>query len=128
MASAALNHSRGPPPGTIVFGPDSNCTLAICPLELSVYKYRPSLPANAVLMALIFVAMNVHMYLGFRWRTWWFTAFMLAGCGVEIIGYVGRILLYRNPFSFTGFLIQVIFLTGGPAFYSASIYITLSVT
>ncbi|ODA78611.1 hypothetical protein RJ55_05993 [Drechmeria coniospora] len=72
--------------------------------------------------------MKIHIYLGLRWRTWWFMIFMMIGCGSEMIGYVGRILMYKNPFGFPGFMIQVIFITGGPVFFSAAIYITLSVT
>ncbi|KAL8689880.1 MAG: hypothetical protein Q9218_004545 [Villophora microphyllina] len=30
----------------VVYGPDANCTLALCPAELSVYQYRPKLAAN----------------------------------------------------------------------------------
>ncbi|UNI17064.1 hypothetical protein JDV02_003443 [Purpureocillium takamizusanense] len=128
MTSPSPSPRTTTPANVVVFGPGANCTLAICPVELSTYKYRPSLGANAVLLALFFVAMNIHVYLGLRWRTWWFMVFMMVGCGAEIIGYVGRILLYTNPFSYAGFLIQVIFITGGPAFYSAAIYILLSVT
>ncbi|KAF7561159.1 hypothetical protein G7046_g2969 [Stylonectria norvegica] len=111
-----------------VFGPDANCTLALCPLEWSVYKYRPSLPTNIVFLLLYAVAMAVHVYLGVRWRTWWFMTFMILGCLVEMIGYVGRIIMYNNPFSFPGFMIQIVFVTSGPVFYTASIYITLSKT
>lgn len=115
-------------PPAIPFGPDANCTLAICSIEWTVYKYRPSLPANIAFLAMFIIAMALHIVLCVRWRTWWFTAFMVAGCVGEIIGYAGRILLYKNPFSFVGFLIQIIFITSGPVFYTAAIYITLSTT
>lgn len=55
-------------------------------------------------------------------------AFMIAGCLSAIAGYAGRIMLYENPFSFAGFMIQVVFITGAPVYYTASIYITLSKT
>lgn len=72
------------------------------------------------------IAMLVHIYLGIRWRTWGFMTFMILGCISEIIGYVGRIIMYTNPFSFPGFIIQIVLITCGPVFFSASIYITLS--
>lgn len=89
------------------FDPDSPCNLDNCPLEWSIYRYRPSLPANITLLALFAVLGIVHSYLGFRWRSWGFMAGMLLGCLSEIIGYVGRILLYNNPFSWEGFMIQI---------------------
>jgi hypothetical protein len=95
------------PPGAGDFGPDSPCTLDLCPIEMSIYQYRPSLPANITLLAVFAVIGVVHSYLGFRWRSWGFAAGMIAGCISEIIGYVGRIMLYNNPFSFEGFMIQI---------------------
>lgn len=53
-------------------------------------------------------------------------SFMMLGCIFEIIGYIGRIILYNNPFNFGGFMIQIVFITSGPVFYTAAIYVTLS--
>lgn len=79
-----------PPPNVVVFGPEANCTLDICPVEISVYGYRPSLAANVTFIALYAVASAVHTYLGFRWKQWWFSACMLVGAVNAIIGYAGR--------------------------------------
>ncbi|KAH6606814.1 rta1 like family [Trichoderma cornu-damae] len=125
-----------PPPGTITFGSDATCNLDTCPVEWSIYGYRPSLAANVVFAVLFGLAFLAHLHLGFRWRSWGFTVPVLLGCVTEIIGYVGRILLWSNPFSFNGFIIQIGFtwtnfacsvcLTIAPVFYTASIYVTLS--
>ena len=112
----------------VVFGPKSNCTLELCDLEWSVYQYRPSLPANILFLVLFAAALVLHMYLGFRWRSWWFMAFMIAGCVSEMIGYAGRIKMYDNPFAFPAFMIQIVFITGAPVYYTAAIYLTLSKT
>lgn len=116
------------PNNVVIFGPNANCTLEICDLDWSVYKYRPSLAANSFFIAAFLLAMAVHIYLGWRWRSWWFAAFMIAGCLSEVIGYAGRLVLYENPFSFPGFMIQIIFVTSGPVYYTASIYITICKT
>ncbi|KAL7787448.1 RTA1 domain-containing protein [Trichoderma ceciliae] len=118
----------GTPGSFVVFGPDANCTLALCPVEWSVYKYRPSIPANVVFMALFGLSILVHLILGIRWRQWNFMTLMILGCVVEIGGYAGRLVLYNNPFSFGGFMDQIILITIGPVFYTAGIYITLSKT
>ncbi|KAM0345936.1 hypothetical protein ACHAPU_005989 [Fusarium lateritium] len=62
--------SGTPPNGLIVFGPDANCTLELCPVEWSVYKYRPSLAANITFIVLYAIAMITHIFLGIRWRQW----------------------------------------------------------
>lgn len=123
-----MSDTREPPNGLIVFGPDANCTLELCPIEWSVYQYRPSLAANIIFMILYALAMAVHIYLGIRWRQKFFMIFMIFGCLFEIIGYAGRIILYNNPFLFAGFMLQIVFVTSGPVFYTGAIYVTLSKT
>ena len=91
----------------ISYGPDENCTLQTCDVSTGVYKYRPSLAANTVFLVLFGISMVVHILQGFRWKTWAFLFAMFWGCVSEMIGYGGRIILWQNPFSFPGFLIQI---------------------
>ncbi|KOS18578.1 Sphingoid long-chain base transporter RSB1 [Escovopsis weberi] len=116
------------PPGITAIGADNDCSLAVCPVEWSIYGYRPSLPANVLFAALFALVGLLHAALGARWRTWGFTFGVLLGCATEIIGYVGRALLWRDPFDYSAFMIQIVCLTVAPVFYTASIYITLSNT
>ncbi|KAK2000094.1 RTA1 like protein, partial [Colletotrichum falcatum] len=119
----------GPPPplpsNLVVFGPEANCTLELCPLEYSLYRYRPNLAVNALFLALFALAAVVHTFLGVRWRAWGFMAFMIAGCLSEIAGYIGRIIMYYNPFQFAGFMLQIIFITSAPVYFTAAIYVTI---
>ncbi|KFA79601.1 hypothetical protein S40288_01061 [Stachybotrys chartarum IBT 40288] len=108
------------------FGPDSPCTLDLCPIEWSIFQYRPDLAANIFFLAAFGVIGVVQAYLGWRWRAWGFMAGMVLGCICEMIGYVGRILMWDNPFSFNAFMIQIVCLTIAPVFFTASIYVTLS--
>lgn len=94
-------------PYAIVFGPKANCTLDICPVEISVYGYRPSLAANAAFIALYAAAAAIHVYLGVRWKQWWFMWCMLAGIVNAILGYAGRVMMYYNPFNFSAFMLQI---------------------
>lgn len=112
----------------VVFGPEANCTLSTCDIEWTVFKYRPSLPANAIFLALFALSIVAHVAVGIRWRTWWFTGCMVTGSIVEIIGYTGRLIMYHNPWDFSGFLIQIVLITIGPVFYTGAIYVTLSKT
>jgi hypothetical protein len=91
----------------IAFGSKANCTLDLCPIERSILKYQPSLAGNGAIIVLFGIAMAVHLFQGFYWRTWGFAISVALGCIDEIVGYVGRIMLYYNPFSFKGFLTQI---------------------
>ena len=95
------------PNGLISFGTRANCTLELCPLEASILQYQPSIPGNAVIIGMFGLLMLVHLIQGIRWKTWSFMVCMLIGCVDEIVGYVGRIMLHSNPFSFAAFVIQV---------------------
>ncbi|KAJ3951681.1 hypothetical protein N0V92_011905 [Colletotrichum tropicale] len=114
------------PPYVVVFGPDANCTLEICDIHYSLYRYRPNIAVNALFLALYGLAGLVHIFLGIRWRSYWFMTFMVLGCLSEIVGYIGRIMLYHNPFAFVPFMLQIVFITSGPVWYTAAIYVTLS--
>jgi len=116
------------PNGTFYYagGDNSNCTVSVCPVELSVYGYRPSLAASGTLISLYALCMGVQIMLGFHYRTWWFMTCMVLGCIDEIIGYVGRILYWQNPWGQAGFLIQIILITIGPVFFAGAIYVLLS--
>lgn len=110
----------------ITFGKKANCTLELCPIEWSVYQYQPSIPANSVFIAMFGLLALIHAYLGVRWKTLGFAASVVVGCFVEIAGYAGRVVLHNNPWSFTGFLIQIVLITTAPVFFTAAIYFTLS--
>ncbi|KAF5544685.1 parasitic phase-specific PSP-1 [Fusarium phyllophilum] len=41
------------PNGLVTFGPSANCTLDLCPLEASLLRYQPNVPANAIFIAVL---------------------------------------------------------------------------
>ncbi|KAK8086512.1 hypothetical protein PG994_001486 [Apiospora phragmitis] len=108
------------------FGPKANCTLDLCPVEMTVYGYRPSLAANITFLCLYLLSAAIHIYLGVRRKTWFFMGCMVVGACNAVTGYAARIALYHNPFNFTAFIIQIICITSGPVYYSAAIYVTLA--
>ncbi|EFE33570.1 RTA1 domain protein, putative [Trichophyton benhamiae CBS 112371] len=103
------------------------CTFAICDISLSWYKYRPSLPANATFTALFFISAVIFIIQGLTTRRFLgFTIAMVLGTLGETIGYIGRILMWDNPWKQIPFMIQICCLTLAPAFLAAGIYFTLS--
>ncbi|KAF2793980.1 RTA1-domain-containing protein [Melanomma pulvis-pyrius CBS 109.77] len=104
-----------------------SCTLQTCPLSLSYWGYLPSLPANALFLAVF--AISTLLFIGqglLSKRFIGFSVAMISGCALEVIGYVGRVLSHSNPFAENPFLIQIICLTIAPAFMAAGIYLCLS--
>lgn len=92
---------------SISYGRHETYTLDTCDVSTSVYEYRPSLAANAIFLALFGTALVIHIVQGLKWRTWAFLFAMFWGGVAEMIGYGGRIMLWKNPFSYPGFLTQI---------------------
>ncbi|KAI5776573.1 RTA1 like protein-domain-containing protein, partial [Geopyxis carbonaria] len=102
------------------------CTLDLCLVSDSIFSYRPSLALNAILLVLFALSFLAHTTQGIRWKTWGFTTAMLLGTLAEILGYIGRVLAWNNPFRKDPFMLQIVCLTFAPAFLAAGIYLCLS--
>ncbi|PGH03029.1 hypothetical protein GX51_04347 [Blastomyces parvus] len=103
------------------------CTFEICDIENSYYGYRPTRSANiafAVIFGASFAAYVLQAF--FSKRFLGFSIAMTLGTLCELIGYIGRILMYNNPWAQNPFMIQICCLTIGPAFLAAGIYFCLS--
>ncbi|KAG2421318.1 hypothetical protein HFD88_005292 [Aspergillus terreus] len=112
--------SQVSPPMPTITAP---CTLDTCPLDWALVRYRPSLPGNALYLALFLTMLLIQIYQGFRSRIWSYLACMTCGLVLEVVGYGGRLMLHSNPFNFSSFLQYLICLTIGPAFVTAAIYL-----
>jgi hypothetical protein len=102
-----------------------SCELAHCDVKQSIMYYRPSLAGNSAFLALFALSGLAHIYQGTLTRKPYFLTAMALGCLAEVIGYIGRLLSYHNPFSLNGFLIGICCITLAPAFFAAAIYFTL---
>ncbi|RYP80417.1 hypothetical protein DL770_006222 [Monosporascus sp. CRB-9-2] len=123
--------SRPPPPlppYIVVFGPNANCTLELCPVVYSVYGYLPNFGANISFAILFGIAFIVHTWIGIKGRNWFFMTCVDVGCFSAVIGYIGRIIMHSNPFNFIAFMIQLLGVGVAPVWYCAAIYVTLSDT
>lgn len=130
MATDPTSTSRpGLPPYIVVFGPSGNCTLDLCPVQYSVYGYRPNLAANVIFTLLFSIAFFVHLWMGIKGKNWFFMAMMLVGTFSAVLGYIARCLMYNNPFNFVTFMIQLRMLFPVPYLPNrASSVLTLSAT
>lgn len=107
---------------------ESPCTIDTCTIGVdpALYFYRPSLAMNAALTAVFGLSLLCHIAQGVRYKTWSFLLVFVCGAIAEVIGYVARILSWRNPWDVNAFLAQICCLTIAPAFFAAGIYLCLS--
>ena len=71
-------------------------TLA-CPIEATLYGYRPTLGATALFAAIFALNLIVTLVFMVRSRLWSFQAWLSVGLIFEIIGYAGRLMVYQDP-------------------------------
>ncbi|KAI9651853.1 MAG: hypothetical protein M1829_002125 [Trizodia sp. TS-e1964] len=103
-----------------------NCNLDTCSLKQSYFNYRPNLAINSIFLALFLLSFVTYVLQGvLSRRALVFCFAMTCGCILEILGYIGRIMAYHNPFQQPGFLMQICCLTIGPAFFAGGIYLLL---
>jgi hypothetical protein len=104
----------------------TDCDLSTCSLLVSHWGYLPNVGGNIffiVLFAAIFLA---NLPLGIWKKTWGVLVGITIGSAFEAVGTLGRVMAAYQPFKFNPFLIYIIFLTIGPAFLSAAIYLCLA--
>lgn len=97
----------------------------VCPVKASIYGYKPDAPSTYFFLILFMICGIVNVYFGIRYKTWSYMVALTLACFTMALGYVGRILLSKNPFDIAGFQIQICCLTLAPAFNSAAIYLIL---
>ncbi|KAG9731184.1 RTA1-domain-containing protein, partial [Aureobasidium melanogenum] len=101
------------------------CNLRECSVEQSIFQYRPNLAANSFFIALFGISGIIHAIQGIWYKQRTFAILMVLGCICEMIGYGGRIIMYDDPWSFDGFIMQIVCITIAPVFMTAAIYVTL---
>lgn len=84
-----------------------NCPLVLDGVQLANMKYRPSLAGNVVLAALFALFLVTQIGLSIRYKTRGFSIAMVCGLVLEIVGYIGRILMRQHMFDFNYFIMYV---------------------
>ncbi|KAF4624970.1 hypothetical protein G7Y89_g13197 [Cudoniella acicularis] len=101
------------------------CTVETCPISDSVYGYYPNKAANIFFLILFAISFAAHLFQGVKARSWTFLIAFGVGAFGEAVGYVGRLLLRKDPFSKEYITILLVPLTVAPAFLAGGIYLTL---
>jgi len=89
------------------------------------WAFLPSQAASVTFLLLFLVTTILHFWRIYKLRTWFCLSFAI-GCFSEVLGFAGRAAAYNYSASMAAFLVQAIFLVIAPAFFAASIYMTLT--
>lgn len=116
-----------PPFDSIYWTQPYLCNYTTCPLDpFGQLHYRPSLAGNALYLSVFVLGLLVASALSIKYKTWGYLAGIVGGAGLEVIGYAGRLMLWQDDFNNNNFIIYLVGLTIGPAFFSAAIYLCLA--
>jgi hypothetical protein len=83
----------------------SLCTPETCCLAQSYFLYVPDYASNLFFAIFFGVFVIPQVYFGVKYKTWGYMAGMVLGLVVEVLGYVGRLMLNGNPYSNGAFLL-----------------------
>ncbi|KAL2860041.1 RTA1 like protein-domain-containing protein [Aspergillus pseudodeflectus] len=105
----------------------ANCTSVTpeCPVSATTYAYVPNLGANAFFAALFGVCGVYHLAVGVKSRGWTFMIALALGALMEMVGYIGRILMHDNVWDSNAFRQQIVCLILAPSLIAAGIYWSL---
>ncbi|KAK4225110.1 RTA1 like protein-domain-containing protein [Podospora fimiseda] len=106
--------------------PSDQFCLDNVPSHYESIPYKAANIAFAAIFSLSTISFLVTYFIVRRRRGTFFTVVMILGCITEVIGYVARVMSSDNPWQETGFLMQIVCLTIGPAFLAAGIYSCLA--
>ncbi|CRG85890.1 hypothetical protein PISL3812_02893 [Talaromyces islandicus] len=98
---------------------------ALCPVSATTLGYYPNLGANAFFLACFAVCAIVTVVIGVWKRTWAFGIVVGAGFILETCGYIGRVMMHYNPWSDSGFKMDLVCIILAPTLICAGIYLTL---
>jgi hypothetical protein len=79
-----------------------------CPIEWATIKYRPSMAGNVIYLLCFVALLAAQIFYGTRKKTWTYLGALSVGLLLEIIGYIGRLMLNMNPFIMNNFLTYVL--------------------
>jgi hypothetical protein len=79
--------------------PAAECRLdEQCLSAYSSVHYLPTIPGNAVFLAIFALVLIGQVWLGIKFKSWGYMAAMIGGVVLEIVGYQARISMNIDPF------------------------------
>ncbi|KAG6008200.1 hypothetical protein E4U21_004799 [Claviceps maximensis] len=94
-----------------------------CPASGGFYGYRPNVASNVVLLVPLCLLVPCIWFLRLGSRTSAFSTTLMVGVVLEVLGFVGRILLHGSGDSRGYFALSLLGTVLGPAFVSAALFV-----
>ncbi|KAI1653322.1 RTA1 like protein-domain-containing protein [Daldinia decipiens] len=85
--------------------------------------YKPSFAGSGVFLALFAVLIPITLALGIKYKSSVFATAVVTGLTLEVMGYIGRLLLHNTPTDRSGFILFLIGTIVGPTFICGSIFL-----
>ncbi|KAE8133711.1 RTA1 like protein-domain-containing protein [Aspergillus pseudotamarii] len=97
----------------------------LCPVEATTYGYYPNYGGNIFFTVFYGVCGIFQLGFGIYFRSWTLMVALVVGTLLEMAGYIGRVLMNKNPWDSGAFKLQIVAIILGPTFIAAGIYLTL---
>ncbi|KAE8382289.1 RTA1 like protein-domain-containing protein [Aspergillus bertholletiae] len=97
----------------------------LCPVEATTYGYYPNYGGNIFFTVFYGVCGLFQLGFGIYFRSWTLMVALVVGTFLEMAGYIGRVLMNKNPWDGGAFKLQIVAIILGPTFIAAGIYLTL---
>lgn len=102
-----------------------DCTPGTCPLDNGYLLYQPSLGGSAFMLAAFAVLIPINVFTGIRHKTPLFASTIVTGLLLQVMAYIGQLLLRTDQARRSYFLVSLLGAMTGPTLISASIYLVL---
>ncbi|KAE8402050.1 RTA1 like protein-domain-containing protein [Aspergillus pseudonomiae] len=97
----------------------------LCPVEATTYGYYPNYGGNIFFAVFYGLCGVFQLGFGIYFRSWTLMVALVVGTLLEMAGYIGRVLMNKNPWDGGAFKLQIVAIILGPTFIAAGIYLTL---
>jgi hypothetical protein len=97
----------------------------ICPVDGGFHSYTPNVAGNALFVAAFGLLVPLIVFRGLRYRTLSFATALMVGALLEVVGFVGRILLRRARGDELYFTLALVGTVVGPACMSGAVFLVL---
>ncbi|KAI2623814.1 hypothetical protein GGS21DRAFT_334852 [Xylaria nigripes] len=101
----------------------SSCVSADCSRDF--LNQPPTLVGNTILLALFAVLIPIALALGIRYRGSVFTTAIVTGLALEVVGYIGRVLLHSDPHGGRYFAVFLAGTTLGPTCICGAMFLVV---
>jgi hypothetical protein len=102
-----------------------DCTTETCPVPGGFVSYEPLVGGNAFLLAAFAAVFLSAIGLGLRFRISAFSAAMATGCFLEVLGFLGRLLLRGHSAREEYFTLSLVGTVVGSSFFALAVFLIL---